>query len=45
MNLPVGSHIDKLTDMINEVNYELDLAEKDLQILRGQITELSFVNK
>lgn len=38
MNLPVASHIDKLTDLIAEINYELDTAEKDLHILRGQIT-------
>jgi len=38
MNLPVASHIDKLTDLLSEINYELDIAEKDLHILRGQIT-------
>ena len=27
------------------MNFDLETAEKDLHILRGQITELSFINK
>lgn len=45
MNLPVGSHIDRLADIIVNMRSEADLLQKDLQILRGGITQLSYINK
>lgn len=45
MNLPVGGHIDRLTDMILVMRNEADTMQKDLQILRGGITQLSYINK
>lgn len=45
MNLPVGTHIDRLADMIALMKHESESLQKDLQILRGSITQLSYVNK
>ena len=45
MNLPVGSHVDRLAEVIGEMKVESESMEKELQILRGNITQLSFVNK
>lgn len=45
MNLPVGSHIDRLAEMIVGMRGETEVIEKELQILRGNITQLSYINK
>jgi hypothetical protein len=45
MNLPVGSHIDRLAEIVNDMRNETDSLQKDLQILRGNITQLSYINK
>ena len=45
MNLPVNNHIDRLADLIYDVKAETEVMQKDLQILRGNITQLSFINK
>jgi len=45
MNLPVGSHIDRLAEQIASMKGETDSIEKELQILRGNITQLSYINK
>jgi endonuclease III len=45
MNLPVGSHVDRLAEMIGLMKHESDSLQKDLQILRGSITQLSYINK
>lgn len=45
MNLPVGSHIDRLAQQIASMKGETDSIEKELQILRGNITQLSYINK
>lgn len=45
MNLPVGSHIDRLAEMIVTMRGETEVIEKELQILRGNITQLSYINK
>ena len=45
MNLPVGSHIDRLAESIGTVKGETDTMEKELHILRGNITQLSYINK
>ena len=45
MNLPVGSHMDRLSEMVLGMRAQTELIEKDLQILRGNITQLSYINK
>lgn len=45
MNLPVGSHIDRLAEMVASMRGEAELMQKELQILRGSITQLSYINK
>lgn len=45
MNLPVGSHVDRLAEMIALMRHESDSLQKELQILRGSITQLSYINK
>lgn len=45
MNLPVGSHIDRLAEMIASMRGETEFMQKELQILRGSITQLSYINK
>ena len=45
MNLPVGSHIDRLAEIIGEMKLESENMEKELQILRGNITQISYINK
>lgn len=45
MNLPVGTHIDRLGEMIAAMRGETEAMEKELQILRGNITQLSYINK
>lgn len=45
MNLPVQHHLDRLTEMVSEIHSEADGMQKELQILRGNITQLSYINK
>jgi hypothetical protein len=45
MNLPVGTHIERLAEMIVGMRGETEVMQKDLQILRGSITQLSYINK
>lgn len=45
MNLPVGSHIERLAEMITGMRAETEFMQKELQILRGSITQLSYINK
>jgi hypothetical protein len=45
MNLPVINHIDRLSDLIRDMNDQANQTEKDLHILRGTITQLSYINK
>ncbi len=45
MNLPVGNHIDRLAEMIAVMKGEAESLQKDLQILRGGIIQLSYINK
>ena len=45
MNLPVASHIDRLAENIAHMKGAAEEMEKDLQILRGNITQLSYINK
>lgn len=45
MNLPVNNHLEKLSDMVFSIKNETDSLQKELQILRGNITQLSYINK
>lgn len=45
MNLPVGSHIERLAEMVAGMRGESEFMQKELQILRGSITQLSYINK
>jgi chromosome segregation ATPase len=45
MNLPVASHIDRLSEMVSSMRGDAESMEKELQILRGSITQLSYINK
>jgi hypothetical protein len=45
MNLPVSHHLDRLSDMVAGMRSDSDSLQKELQILRGNITQLSYINK
>ena len=45
MNLPVQTHIARLGELIQEMRADTDQAQKDLHILRGCLSQMSFMNK
>lgn len=45
MNLPVQTHISRLGELIEDMKADTERAQKELHILRGYISQLSFVNK
>ena len=45
MNLPVASHVTRLAEMVSNIKADAQALEKDLHMLRGSITQLSYVNK
>jgi hypothetical protein len=45
MNLPVATHIQRLTDLVTEIERDAETIEKDLHMLRGNITQISYINK
>lgn len=45
MNLPVNNHLTRLFEIVDEMRADTNQAQKDLHILRGCISQLSFVNK
>lgn len=45
MTLPVQTHVDRLSELLHDLERDVADSQKDLYILRSSINQLSFINK